>query len=281
MRNRMLLVAIVLVLGSLGCSLSTGGTTTATATVAASSPVGAVIGAGDMLYTQPLMAGLSYPNVMLPDGTPLTHPYKLSSTDTKTDFPTSPITNPSISNQAGGFIFGVCNASASKTHTLQALTVKITAFTSYGGQLNQWNGCDGTTDSHHQLTASGCGGAIALCMCFHAPFAPGATTGAEVTTSQIDDSLSSPGDHAGKLPFAMGPGQAFFAYISMDKPSGAGQYTFAMGMQVDGKTSYSLSSPKVLLAPVAHKWTGMACQQAAMLNQITATNPESYYICPS
>jgi hypothetical protein len=181
---------------------------------------------------------------------------------------------------ASGYSFGVCNSSASKTHTLQAVTVKIAAFASYGGQLNQWSGCDGTTDSHHQLTASGCGGATALCMCFHAPFAPSATTGTEVTTSQADDSLNSPGDHAGKLPFAMAPGQAFVAYITMDKPSGAGQYTFIMGLQVDGHTSYSLASPKTLLAPVAHTWTGMACQQAGMLAQIAATNPESYYICP-
>jgi hypothetical protein len=227
------------------------------------------------------MTGLSYPSVMLPDGTSLTKPYKLASTLPGTDFPTSPVTNPAITFQAGGFIFGICNSSATTKHTLQALTVKITAVTAYGGQLNQWNGCDGTIDSHHQLTASGCGGAIALCMCFHAPFAPGAAAGAEVTTSQVDDSITSPGDHAGKLPYAMGPGQAFFAYISMDKPSAAGQYSFIMGMQVDGHTSYSLTSPNVLLAPIAHKWTAQACQNSAsMLAQITPTTPESYYICP-
>ncbi len=310
MRNRLILVAIVLVLGSLGCSLpTTGGTTAAQATAtatkaptatpsptpvpaalitkcfgASASQVGHVIASGDMLYTQPLMAFLSYPNVMLPDGTSLAKPYKLHNSGPdayKIDFPTSPITNPSVSNEAGGFVFGVCNASAAQTHTLQALTGKITVFAGYAGQLSQWNGCDGTIDSHHQLAGGGCGGATALCMCFHAPFAANAGAGAEVTTTTIDDSLNNPGDHAGKLPFAMAPGQAFFAFLSMDKPTAAGQYTFIFGLQVDGKTSYSPASPSVLLAPVAHKWTGQACQsQPAMLAQITPTVPESYYICP-
>lgn len=309
MRNRLILVAVVLVLGSLGCAF---GTTIGTGTSTSGSPIatlapttaptatqvpaalitkcfgssasrmGAVIAAGDMLYSQPLMSGLAYPSVKLPDGTSLTQPYKLNSTFPSTDFPNSPATNPAITYEAGGFTFGVCNASATKTHTLQALTVKITTFNGYSAQLNQWNGCDGTTDSHHQQTASGCGGAIAGCMCFHAPFAASATAGTEVTTSQADDSLNNPGDNAGKLPFAMGPGQEFLAYISMEKPAAAGQYTFIMGMQVDGQTSYTLGSPNVLLAPIAHKWTGLACQNnSAMLAQITPTNPETYYICPA
>jgi hypothetical protein len=308
MRNRLILVAIILVLGSLACALPTpGGSATATATPtvspftatpsptpvsaalitkcfgSSSTSVGKVVGSGDMLYSQPLMGFLAYPNVMLPDGTPLAKPYKISSAGPAayaTDFLTSPITNPSLSDTGGGFYFGICNTSATKSHTLQAITAKIVAFVAYGGQLNQWNGCDGATDSHHQLAGGGCGGAMAGCVCFHAPFATSAGAGAEVTTTQTNDSLNAPGDHAGKLPLALGPGHVVFVFVGMSKPSAAGQYTLTMGLQVDGKTSYSPASPSLLLAPVAHKWTGQACQSPAMLAQITATTPETYYLCP-
>ncbi len=310
MRNRLILVAIVMVLGSLGCSLpSTGGQTSiakSTATAAPTStpsptPVpqalinacfganasqaGHVVEVGDMLYTQVALAFLSYPYIMLPDNTPLAQPFKIHSPGPdayQTDFPNSPLTNPSISNPGGGFYIGVCNASASKTHTVQAVTAKIASFASYNGQLNEWNGCDGATNSHHQLTGGGCGGAMALCMCFHATFPNNAVVGTEVTMTQTDDSLNNPGDHAGKLPLALAPHKAVYLFASLDKPIPNGRYTFTFGVHIDGQNT-SLSSgpsPIVLLAPVAHKWTGQACQQPAMLNQIAATNPESYYICP-
>jgi hypothetical protein len=245
--------------------------------------LGKVVASGDMLLSQALLGFLAYPNVMLPDGTSLAKPYKISDPGPaaySTDFAASPLTNPSLSDRGGGFTFGICNASTTKSHTLQALTAKITTFTGYGGQLSQWNGCDGATDSHHQLTGGGCGGAMPGCLCFHAPFAPGAGAGTEVTTAQVDDSLNAPGDHAGKLPLTLAPGKAITVFVGMAKPSAAGQYVVALGMQVDGAKGYTPSSAKLLLAPVAHKWTGHACQSPAMLAQIGATTPNTYYICP-
>ena len=237
---------------------------------------------GDMLFTQVQVAGLAYPSVMLPDGTDVTHPLKLQGQG-ENEFTNSPATNPGLADGGEGLTLGVCNISAAKSHTLNTMTAKITSFTGYSGQLSQWNLCEGMVDSHHNLTGGGCGGAMPLCMCFHAPFAASATTGAEVTMTQTQDSLNNPGDHAGTLPLTLAPHKGFFLFAGMDKPSAAGRYTFAFGVRIDGQSSVEYSAPgsAVLLAPVAHKWSGEGCKNnPSMLSQISATNPETYYICP-
>lgn len=45
---------------------------------------------------------------------------------------------------------------------------------------------------------------------------------------------------------------------------------------------YFSNAPATLLAPVAHKWTGPACEKPVMLAQIptAVTNPPTRYICP-
>jgi hypothetical protein len=315
-RRHLMLGMLFLALGSLllaGCSMQTVGQTSVAKSTATTAPTatpsptpsptpvpqalinvcfganasqaGQVIEVGDMLYTQVTLGFLSYPNIMLPDNTPLAQPLKIHSSGPDaytTDFPNSPLTNLSISSQGGGFYLGVCNASTNKSHTVQAVTSKIAFFAGYNGQLNEWNGCDGATDSHHQLMGGGCGGGIAGCVCFHATFPNNAVVGTEVTMTQTDDSLNNPGDHAGKLPLALAPHHAVYLFAAMDKPIPNGRYTFTFGVRIDGQNT-SLSSgpsPIVLLAPVAYKWTGQACQQPAMLNQINVTNPETYYICP-
>jgi hypothetical protein len=245
-----------------------------------------VVRSGDFLFAQIRLGFLAYPSVMLPDNTPTAHPYKLSTYGPaayQADFPNSPITDPHLANTGGGFVVAVCNLSASQTHTLQAITSTISAFTAYGGQLNEYQGCDPTLTSHHQLIGGGCGGALAGCVCFHATFPNNATAGTTVTLQQTDDSLNAPGDHLGKLPFALAPGKALSLFASMDTPTAPGRYTFTFGMRFDNQTTPvpTPASPVVLLAPVAHQWTGMTCQQATLLAQITATNPESYYICAS
>jgi hypothetical protein len=88
-----------------------------------------------------------------------------------------------------------------------------------------------------------------------------------------------PGDNLGKLPFTLNPGKSVTLSLGMDTPP-IGTYTFAFGFTFDGASPiYSANSPHTLLAPVAHKWTGTACQQPALEAQITPTNPETYYIC--
>lgn len=237
---------------------------------------------GDILFTQVKVSGLAYPFLMLPDGTNLAHPYQMKAPGDG-EFLNSPVTNPGLADFGGGFMFGVCNGSATKSHTVQAMTARIDAFTAYTGQLSQWNICDATLSSHKELTGGGCGGAMGGCMCFHAPFSSGAGAGAEVTMTQTQDVLDQPGDHSGKLPLALAPHHGFFLYAGMDKPQAAGRYTFSFGVRIDAQSTTLRSgvSPVVLLAPVAHHWDGTACQQnPAMSSQIAPTNPETYYICP-
>jgi hypothetical protein len=238
---------------------------------------------GDYLFEQLSLNGLTYPSVMLPDGTPTTKPYKLTGSgpsDYAVDFPTSPITNPEMDVSGGGFILNVCNVSSSKAHVLQAVSAKIASFTAYTNALNEWQACNAPIDSHHNPQPGGCGGAVALCDCFHASFPDNSPVGAEEVMTQTDASLNNPGDMLAKLPFTLAPGKSLHMAVGMAVPKPAGQYAFAFNLQFDGAKVASPTSPTVLLAPVAHEWTGQACLTSSLLSQITATNPETYYICP-
>jgi len=219
---------------------------------------------------------------MLPDGTPTNKPYRLTQSGPgaySSDFPNSPVTNPALKEMGGGgFLLSVCNISASQAHVLQAVSAKITGFIAYSGHLSSWQACDGTMDSHHNLSGGGCGGGVASCDCFHATF-PNAAIGTVVSMTQTESSLENPGDNLGKLPFTLNPGKAVTLSLGMDTPP-VGEYTFAFGLSFDGGSAiFTGNSPNTLLAPVAHTWTGPACQQPALEAQITPTNPETYYIC--
>lgn len=224
---------------------------------------------GDFSFTDVGPAALAYPSVMLPDNILLTKPYQLHAAD----FAGSPITNAYL------FEFVVCNVSQTRTHTLQAVSAKITSFVGYSGQLNTWRGCDGALDSHHQYHGPGeCGGA-GCPLLFAATFPADATTGAEVTARQ-DSSECFGYTLPATLPITVGPDKAVQPWIGLGPLPAAGRYTFTFGLQIDGQTIYSPASPVVLLAP-GHSWTARACEQPAMLSQITPTDPETYYICPS
>jgi hypothetical protein len=235
---------------------------------------------GDIRLTDVSLSFLSYPSVMLPDNTPLTKPDQLHAKgpDTyATDFPGSPMTNPGSPGNAGAFDLVVCNTSQTQTHVLDSVTIKITSFEGYGGQLNAWRWCDNALDSHKQSTFYDCSGGTNCRLVLQASFPASATTGAEVDARQADCQA-----FVGPLPLALGPDKAVQISTTIAPPSAAGKYTFTFGLRLDGQTIYSAASPVVLLAPVAHHWSGLACQNSpAMLAQITPTNPETYYICPS
>jgi hypothetical protein len=239
---------------------------------------------GDFLLTQLQVSGLAYPAVMLPDGTPITKPYKLTSAgpdDYATDFPNSPITNPAMPERGGGgFTFSVCNIGTA-AHVLQSVSATLVSFTAHAGSLSEWQACNGAMDSHHNPTGGGCGGAIAGCDCFHAKFPNNSAVGTQVAMTQTDAMLNNPGDNLAKLPFSLAPSKSVTLLVGMDVPLPAGQYAFSFGLTFDGTPVVSPNSPVVLLAPVAHEWGALACQTPSFLAQITATNPESYYICPN
>jgi hypothetical protein len=249
---------------------------------------------GDLLFAPVTLGGLTYPSIMLPDGTPLTQPFKMAHDNVPgaggaggyVDFPSSPLTNPALGNNGSkgdGFVLRVCNVSGGARHVLQGVSVRIQSFTDYSSQLNQWNWCDGSLDSHHNPTAQGCGGAVAACTCFDAQFPAGApTVGETASATQTDGSLNAPGDGLANFPYVLAPGKAIGITVTLGAP-GPGRYVFTIGVRYDGGSSpiYAPTpAPEVLLAPVAHKWDGMTCMNTpALLSQITPTAPESYYIC--
>src|SRR5262249_7235790 len=147
--------------------------------------------------------------VKLPDGTPLDKPFQVQG-NTFTD---SPITDPSMEEHGGGFEFGVCNLSKTRSHTLQSMTARIAALTAYSGSLSRWQACDDQMTSHHELTGGGCGGGLAGCICFRAVFSSSAVAGSEVDMVQTDASRNDPGDNLGKFPLALAPGKAIHLHV--------------------------------------------------------------------
>src|SRR5262249_62240303 len=119
---------------------------------------------------------------LLPKSAVASKPFALHSPDQdayQSDFPNSPITNPGMNEQGGGFQFSICNGSQTRTHVLTAVSAKIITLAAFSGEVNQWQGCDGTFSSHHQLVGGGCGGGLAGCICLHATF-PGSVAAGTV-----------------------------------------------------------------------------------------------------
>lgn len=234
---------------------------------------------GDFLMTPVNLSGHAYGSVALPAGISLTKPYQLPSGNA---LPSSLTTNPSLDEGNGGFSFGLCNISASQTHTITSVTATIAKFTAYSGQLSQWDPCQGSMTSHRQLTPAGCGGGGVVLPSFHATFQGSPAVGMSVEMRQTGLYMTG-GSSNGSLPLAIAPGTVIYFGLGMDTLSQAGNYAFTFGMRFqNGETPLtSTASPTVLLAPVAHNWDGRSCNQSAFLSQITATNPETYYVCPA
>lgn len=288
-----LAVLLCLLLAACGTSgtPSAGATTTATATASPTStppdnPACAaltrggaqVTRSGDLLVSQPVVSAIAYPAKMLPDGTPLKPLQLADGQSLPNNFPNSPITNPYLDEQHdGGYGFTICNDSMTQSHTLNSVAVSITGFTAYTGQLSSWQFCDGDYSRAHGASFGGCGGGFGYGEALHASFASGATTGAQVTATQ-----TATGEGAGPLPVTLAPGKMLDILLGMTVPTTAGQYTFQVALAQDGGSpAPAAAMAPVLLAPIAHKWTGQACTTPSMLAQIpTATDPVTYWICP-
>jgi hypothetical protein len=240
---------------------------------------GPVVRLGDIYVTQAGFA-LAYPAFMLADGTPL-KPLKLDDPSRSPNPGTAPV-NPDLKESPGGYKIGVCNASAAQSHTLQSVTVRLDALVPYSGQLNSWNPCDGPYYPPAGQAAGGCGGAYAGDESLHAAFPPGATANATAVATQTGTGNSNDpgGAPAAPLPLTLAPGQKIEVNIGLTPPSAPGTYTFAFGLSIDRAAPiFASSGVPVLLAPVAHKWSGEACLEQAMKAQIPA-NSQDYFICP-
>jgi hypothetical protein len=239
---------------------------------------------GDLIVTEAQLS-LAYPAQQLPDGTPLA-PLKLNSNvDLANEFPNSPPVNPQLKENPSGYAFLVCNAAPSQPHVIRSVSVRIASFTPYGGQLNSWQFCDGTFARPQGASSGGCGGGASYEEYLHATFPTDAGAGATVAAAQTGTGTNpAPGaTQANPLPVMLGLGKTLTFDVGITAPAAPGLYGFAFGLAIDDQspTFFSTTQP-ALLAPIAHKWTGQACEAPAMQAKIpqTVTDPPTMYICP-
>ncbi|MFI5272403.1 MAG: hypothetical protein ACHQ4H_05135 [Ktedonobacterales bacterium] len=234
---------------------------------------------GDLLVSKAALSGITYPAAMLPDGTALKPVQLTDGQNPSHDFTSSPPTNPLVDDKhSTGFMLNICNTATAQSHVINSVSVGITRFTPYSGQLSSWQFCDGSYTRAHGTVSGGCGGGIAYDEGLHAGFAPNAGQGASVVAQQ---SVTS--GNAKPLPITLAPGQQLEVLVGISVPTAPGQYTFTFGLKADGHAPVTVNTaPPVLFAPVAHKWTGLACTMPTMLAQIpTAASPVTYWICPA
>lgn len=209
----------------------------------------------------------------LPDGTPL-EPLKLPQQNTSGRFPGWPVSTLGASS----VYTPVCNASATTAHRVEGMRVKLTGFTAYSAQLNEWDYCAGSYARPAGVAPNNCDRGMAPTdEMFGAVFAANAPVGTIVTGQPG----SSPIEGFGPLPAVLPPGIVMYLHVAITVPAARGTYSFAVSVTADGTQLPFTSSASMLLAPVAHIWNGQACTTSSMLAQIPpATNPPTPYICP-
>jgi len=197
-----------------------------------------------------------------------------------------PPVNPILKDQ-GGYHFVICNASASQTTTLQSVSVRIASFTASTGALSAWSACPAgveydaltkaTTPVHCDTPAAPINEEV------QASFPANAAVGATVTATQVSAravTQSDPNPYPA-LPLSLAPGHSALMVVDVAPPTTPGTYTFAVGLSVDGAAPvYVSTTAPILLAPVAHEWSGQNCMTSAMQAQIPAATQDTYYICP-
>lgn len=293
-------MALLALLGLLtACDAGTQGVTTATAqgpgggqptaTAGANAPMkpshtsasctdAAATIAGD-LRISPTALGYGQPIFQVPDGTPLTPlalPVHGSNGQAPRDIPTwfSP-----AGDSPPDLLVTICNSSATQAHEIESVSVKLSAFTPHSGGLGVWDPCDGTYTRPAGFVATQCGeGAAVYDEYVRATFASDAQVGASVPASLVDTVSST---SLGPLPASLPPGQSMQVAVFVGAPAAAGVYTFAVGITADQTMLPFTAGQKLLLAPIAHRWTGKACLSNTMQAAIPANPPVgTYYICP-
>ena len=157
---------------------------------------------------------------------------------------------------------------------IQSLTVGIAAFSAYSGPLNTYMFCDPVYQRAFGLTGGGCGGGRTLDENLQASFAADATTGAQVTTTQVDTGNAPP------LPVSLGPGQMLIIVMNVVTPTAPGIYTFAFGLNYDSVTDAPISTMQpTLFDSAAVKWSGANCNISTILSQIPTSDPTGGYVC--
>jgi hypothetical protein len=236
---------------------------------------------GDIIISQPSET-LSYPLDKLPDSTSLAHPFQLNDDTGSQTFAGTPETNPDIKDEGYGFF--ACNNASSQSHTIRSVSVSVASFSAYSGQLNAWQQCDGAYSSVNGVRGEGCGGGAIFDEFVHAtlPATGGVGAGATGVVTGTGNDSSAPGPNFKPLPLSLAPGARVSILFSLTAPTAPGTYRFTLALRFDSvaATNFWTSNP-ALLAPVAHRWNGQACEVSGMKSQIPTTGAEKFYICPA
>jgi hypothetical protein len=231
---------------------------------------------GDLRVGHVYFANQSYPSEQLPSNLDPSKPYQVPTSSG--DLPNTAV-NP---NMDTGYGFFVCNTSTSTSHVIVGATIGISGFSAYSGPLNSYLGCDGFYQRPFGVSEAGCGGGTCIDESLHASFAADATTGARVSTTQVDTCNTGPGPGPGtpRLPISLGPGQMLTIDVGVSAPTAAGTYTFAFGLNYDTVSNAPISmTPATLLDSAAVKWGGLNCAKPALLAQIPASDTQNRYVC--
>jgi hypothetical protein len=156
----------------------------------------------------------------------------------------------------------ICNTSTTKSHEIESVSVKLSAFIPHSGSLNLWNPCAGTYARPTGVVPLECGETAAIWdEMVRATFQANAQVGA-IAPASLDDSAFV-GD-LGPLPVTLPPGRDMQIGVFVAAPIAAGVYTFATGVTADKASLPFTVGQNMLLAPIGHESTGKACLSPAM-----------------
>src|SRR5262249_7285380 len=238
----------------------------------------------DLLLDGPRLSHLAYSGIKLPDTLAL-QPFQVAD-DRGSNLSRAPQVNPNLGQPV--YRIAVCNAATTgRVHTLTSLRVRISSLTPYRAPLNVWPRCRGPASSRAGPEAGGWGGAEGADELMRAPSPTGAMAGVNVTAVDTGPDAVTTSPLTGlepatlsPLPVALAPGDAWDVSIVLDLPGASGTYTLALGVSLDGTAlPYLAAGPAILLAPVAHTWTGANCTTQAM-QRLIPSDSTAFYLCP-
>jgi hypothetical protein len=227
-------------------------------------------------------SNLASPGTKLPDGLPLA-PYQLSARQPSD--PPFQLANPNLHDS--GYLLNLCNTSATASHTVDSVTVRIATLTPYTGQLNEWPACDNPY-MRQGMGTGGCGGADPADLYYRVTFSTGAGQGTTLTAAQYAPPNLNFRPWVTPFPLTLAPGHDVVIKVTLDVPGASGIYDFAFSVGMDGAAPASMVTRSYaegqavgfLLAPVVHTWTGGACLAPTMQAQIPPAD-HSAYLCPN
>jgi hypothetical protein len=246
--------------------------------------VGVMGRVGDLLVSTATSDFLSYPGIKLPDDIPQGKPYLVGKNISIVKSPPAGETaaNP---NSYSMFDISICNISATQAHEIDALGMKIAAFTpDTSSSINVMAGCTGVFSSTaRQGGGSGCGGARGPANIFHAEWPDTVSVGTEANQmKQVESQYETSSSGYSNFPVTLSVGKKIDLVIGMIYPKQAGTFTFQFGVKSDKAAMVYADGTiaPVFLANNVQVWSGDTCYNHPYIDQIPSTGPEQFYLCP-